>query len=123
MHSLLSKHTLTFYSGPIYTCQDDHFPPTDSFIYVEIFESVLDDLYNSFKTNNIKKKQTETNPNCKYRKPKYTNLQLRNYYKLAPHWIIKYTHINTLIITPKIIIVPQHVNSLASKQKNSFGGI
>ena len=41
----------------------------------------------------------------------------------APHWIIKYTHINKLIITPKLIIVPQHVNSLGSKQKINFGGI
>ena len=35
----------------------------------------------------------------------------------APLWIIKYTHINILIITPKIVIVPQHAYSLASKQK------
>ena len=61
--------------GPVYTCQDDHFPPTDSFMYAEIFLSVLDNLYNSLKMKNIHKKQTETNTNnCKYRKPNYANL-------------------------------------------------
>ena len=73
---------------------------------------------------NIQKKQTETNTNnCKYRKPKYANLYLRNDYVSAPLWIRKYTHINILIITPKIVIVPQHAYSLGSKQKNNFGGI
>lgn len=33
----------------------------------------------------------------------------------APLWIIKYTHINILIIIPKIVIVPQHAYSLSKK--------
>lgn len=38
----------------------------------------------------------------------------------APLLIIKYTHIDILIITPKIVIVPQHAYSLGSYPKKTI---